>query len=68
VRSALLSDKNGFIGRLRNLSIAASVASAVIEASVIDTKIAGPKYHTYRVMPGIMPPIHAAYLADAGRF
>src|SRR5512142_1182571 len=53
VISALLSLRKGLSGRLRSLSITASVASAVIEASVIDTRIAGPKYHTYSAIPGI---------------
>src|SRR5512146_300678 len=50
---ALLSVRKGLSGRLRSLSMTASVANAVIEASVIDTRIAGPKYHTYSAMPGI---------------
>src|SRR5450759_1264635 len=52
VSSALLSLRNGAIGRLRNLSISASVPSAVKLASVIETRIAGPKYQTYSAMPG----------------
>src|SRR5512139_1405926 len=50
---ALWSLRNGLSGRWRSLSIIASVASAVIEASVIDTRIAGPKNQTYMAMPGI---------------
>jgi hypothetical protein len=46
VSSALLSLRNGAIGRLRSFSISDSVASAVMLASVIETRIAGPKYQT----------------------
>src|SRR5665647_592519 len=52
VSSALLSLRKGATGRSRNLSMSASVPSAVRLASVIETRIAGPKYHTYSAMPG----------------
>src|SRR3990167_2840081 len=52
VTSALLSFRNGATGRSRNLSISASMPSAVRLASAIETRIAGPKYQTYSAMPG----------------
>src|SRR3989338_1804685 len=52
VSNALLSPTKCITGRLRNLSISASVPSAVRLASTIDTRIAGPKCQTYSAMPG----------------
>jgi len=42
VSNALLSPRNGLMGRLRSLSMTASVASAVTLASASDTRMAGP--------------------------
>src|SRR3989338_6728637 len=52
VSNALLSPTKCITGRLRSLSISASVPSAVRLASAIETRIAGPKCQTYSAMPG----------------